>query len=105
MSACVHALPSLHSVPSGLGGLLQTPVAGLQVPALWHWSPELHVTGLLPVHRPLSQVSVWVQALPSLQGVPSASGGFEQSPVAGLHTPALWHWSGEGQVTGAPSKQ
>jgi hypothetical protein len=36
VSTCVHALPSLHAVPSALGGFEQIPSAGLQVPALWH---------------------------------------------------------------------
>jgi hypothetical protein len=43
------------------------------------------------VHTPAWQVSVCVQALPSLQAVPSAAFGFEQTPVAGLQTPAAWH--------------
>jgi hypothetical protein len=32
VSVCVHALPSLHDVPSALGGLEHTPVAALQTP-------------------------------------------------------------------------
>jgi hypothetical protein len=47
-------------------------------------------TGFWPVHTPAWQVSVWLHALPSLQPVPSAFAGLEQ-PVAGLHTPAVWH--------------
>jgi len=35
-SVCVHALPLLQLVPSTTGGLLHTPVPGLQVPAAWH---------------------------------------------------------------------
>ena len=35
VSVCVHKLPSLHDVPSGLLGFEQ-PVAGLHVPATWH---------------------------------------------------------------------
>jgi hypothetical protein len=44
-----------------------------------------------PVHTPLWQVSVWVQAFPSLQVVPFAFGGLEQVPVDGLQVPASWH--------------
>ena len=88
VSVCVHALPSLHVLPSGLAGFEQVPVAGLQVPALWHWSCAVHTTGLLPVQVPIWQVSVRVQALPSLQALPSGLAGFEQAPVAGLHVPA-----------------
>ena len=62
-------------------GLEQVPDAGSQVPATWHWSRAEQMTGLLPTHRPLSplpsQVSVWVHALPSLQGVPAGCGSEE----------------------------
>src|SRR5207249_1032475 len=55
--------------------------------------------GLLPVHTPLSQVSVRVQALPSLQDVPSALGGSEHTPVLVLQVPTSWHWSSAVQTT------
>jgi hypothetical protein len=105
VSVWVQALPSLHAVPLALLGLLQTPVAGLQVPALWHWSSALQVTGLPPLQAPAWQVSVWVQALPSLHAVPLALLGLVQTPVAGLQVPALWHWSSALQVTGLPPLQ
>jgi hypothetical protein len=54
------------------------------------------------VQAPLWHVSVWVQLLPSLHVVPLGSAGLEQVPVDGLHVPAVWHWSGEGQITGGP---
>lgn len=41
-----------------------------------------------------------MQALPSLQPVPSPLLGLEQLPVAPLQTPALWHWSDAVHVTG-----
>jgi len=41
-----------------------------------------------------------VQALPSLQAVPLATGGFEQVPVEGSQTPAAWQASEAEQVTG-----
>jgi hypothetical protein len=66
------ALPSSQAVPSGFAGLLHVPVPGEHVPMSWHWSLAVHGTGLLPVQAPAKQVSVWVQALPSLQPVPSA---------------------------------
>src|SRR5438093_847051 len=37
-SVCVQALPSSHGVSSSLAGLEHAPVAGLQMPAVWHWS-------------------------------------------------------------------
>src|SRR2546422_2604214 len=44
LSAVVQALPSLHAMPFGAGGFEQVPVAGLHVPARWHWSDAAHVT-------------------------------------------------------------
>src|SRR5439155_13836728 len=99
VSVCVQALPSLHAVPSIAVGLEQLPVAGSHVPAVWHWSRAVQVTGL-PTQLPLWQVSVCVQALPSLHGVPSVAVGLEQLPVAGSHVPAVWHWSRAVQATG-----
>jgi len=43
-----------------------------------------------------------VQPFPSLHAVPSGFGGFEQTPLNGLHTPALWHPSAAGHTTGFP---
>ena len=84
-------MPSLQLVPSVAGGFEHVPVAGLHVPATWHWSLAVHVIGLDPVQTPLWHLSVWVQALPSLQLAPSVAGGFEHWPVLGLHVPATWH--------------
>ena len=95
----------MHVVPSGAAGFEQAPVAGAHVPATWHWSLAVQVTGLAPVQLPAWQLSVRVQALPSLQDVPSVAAGFEQAPVVGLQVPATWHWSLGAQVTGAPPVQ
>src|SRR5947199_10867780 len=92
-SVRVQALPSSQPVPSGLAGLLQTPDAGLQMPAVWHWSAAVHTTGLAPTQAPAAQVSVRVQASPSSQGAPLGLAGLLQTPVAGLQAPAAWHWS------------
>src|SRR5437667_262470 len=100
VSVCVQALPSLHAVPLLAFGLEHWPVAVLQVPATWHWSEAVQTTGLLPVQSPLWQVSVCVQALPSLHAVPSILAGSEHAPVAGLQVPAVWHWSEAVQTTG-----
>jgi hypothetical protein len=59
----------------------------------------VQTTGLPPTHTPDWQVSVWVQALPSLQAVPSALDGLEHVPVAGSQVPATWHWSEAVQMT------
>src|SRR5437667_157357 len=100
VSLWVHALPSLQLVPSAAFGFEHVPVAVLQVPATWHWSLAVQLTGFEPLPIPDSQVSLWVQALPSLQLVPSAAFGFEQAPVAGSQVPATWHWSLAVHVTG-----
>jgi hypothetical protein len=92
VSVCVQAFWSLQGVLSGADGLVHMPVAGLQVPAMWHWSLAVQATGLEPLHTPAWHVSVCVQGFPSLQAVPFVLGGLEQ-PVAGLHVPATWHWS------------
>ena len=46
------------------------------------------MTGLLPLQLPLTHLSVCVQALPSLQTLPSAAGGFVHLPLLASHTPA-----------------
>jgi hypothetical protein len=91
VSLWVQALPSLHAVPSAEAGFEHWPVAGSQVPATWHASDAAQATGFAPEHAPAWQLSVWVQALPSLQPVPFAAVGLEQTPVAGSHVPAVWH--------------
>ena len=104
-SVVVLGLPSSHVVPFVAFGFEHTPVAGLHVPATWHWSSAVQVTGFDPVQVPDWQVSLWVQRFPSVQVVPSFAAGFEQTPVPGLHVPATWHWSSAVQVTGLPAVQ
>src|SRR2546428_231376 len=87
-------------MPLIFAGFEHVPVVGEQVPAMWHWSEAVHATGLLPVHTPLWQVSVCVQALPSLQVLPLAFAGFEHVPVAGSHVPAERDWSEAVPATG-----
>jgi hypothetical protein len=71
MSSVVHARPSSHGVPSVFLGSVHAPVAVSHAPTSWQLSSALHTTGLLPAHAPAAQVSVSVQALPSLQDTPS----------------------------------
>jgi len=47
----------------------------------------VQTTGLAPTQPPDWHVSVWVQALPSLQDEPFDLYGFEQAPEVGLHVP------------------
>jgi hypothetical protein len=96
--------PAPQAVPSGLFGLVQAPVDGLQT-ASWQASAPVHATGLAPVQTPAWQVSVCVHRLPSLQAVPFAATGSEQAPVDGSQVPAVWHWSEAGQATGLPPVQ
>src|SRR5437870_3741437 len=56
--------------------------------------------GFEPVQVPPWQVSVCVQALPSLHAVPLLAFGLEHWPVAVLQVPATWHWSEAVQTTG-----
>src|SRR5438552_2394813 len=102
-SPSVLASPSSHGVPSGVTGFEQVAFSGSQTPASWHWSWAVQTTGLTAVHVPPWQVSLSVQASPSLHPVPSALAGFEHSPVPGLQVPASWHCSGAGQVTEVPA--
>ena len=99
-SVCVHASPSLQLVPFVAAGFEHAPVPALQLPATWHWSSAVHVTGFLPVHAPDWHESVCVHASPSLQLVPFVAAGFEHAPVPGLQLPATWHWSSAVHVTG-----
>jgi len=47
--------------------------------------------GTQPAQTPSSQVSVGVQALPSLHVVPLSALGFEHAPVEVSQMPATWH--------------
>src|SRR5207253_2519116 len=100
LSDCVHGFASSQAVPLGLLGFEQAPVVGSHVPASWHWSSAVQVTGLAPPQTPAMQASVCVHEFPSSQAVPSALAGLEQTPVVGSHVPASWHWSAAVQVTG-----
>jgi hypothetical protein len=86
LSVWVQRLASSHTVVFGAFGFEQVPLAGLQVPARWHTSSAVQVTGLPPVQTPALQASVRVQPSPSLHPVPSASAGFEHTPVPGSQT-------------------
>jgi hypothetical protein len=71
-----------------LFGFEHKPVDELHVPAVWQESEAVHTTGLLPVHTPAWQLSVCVQALPSVQEVPLFAAGLEHVPEEELHVPA-----------------
>jgi hypothetical protein len=84
-------VPPAQGLPSVFNAVKHKPVAALQIPTSWHSSIAAHMTGLLPMHAPARQVSVCVQASPSLHAAPVPLSGFEQMPVAGLQVPTEWH--------------
>jgi peroxiredoxin len=87
----------LQSVPGAFAGFEQTPA--VHVPALWHTSEAVQVTGVPGVHVPVWQV--FGKQASVLQSVPGAFAGFEQTPA--VHVPAVWHTSEAVQVTGVPA--
>ncbi len=104
VSFVVQASPSSQLAPSGFGVFRQAPVVGSQ-PPVWQASTGGHVTELVPVQTPAWHVSAEVQALPSLQVVPSGFAGLVQAPVVVSQTPAVWHWSEAVQITAVPGVQ
>ena len=81
-----------NGVIGGGIGAEQTPVPGVQVPGVWHWS-AVQTTDAPAVHVPVWQVSC-VQRLPSRsheEPLPFATGAGH--PVAAAHDPMVWHWS------------
>jgi hypothetical protein len=82
-----------HVVPSALLGLVQTPVPGTQLPALWHWSSALHVTELPALHVPPWHVSSVHRFASRSHDTPFALATGAGQPDAGTHAPMVWHWS------------
>jgi hypothetical protein len=103
LSLVVQALPSLHEVPFGAAGLEHAPVAGSQVPATWHASDAVQVTGVPPPQAPFMQTSTPLQALPSEQLVPFATGVCVQLPEASHESAVHGLWSS--QLRPAPGWQ
>src|SRR5258708_5836740 len=87
-SANVQLLLSSQGVLSVFTGLEQTPLVGSHVPARWHSSTEVHVTGTPVTQTPDWHESDRVHLSPSSHGVLSAFAGFEHTPMAGSHVPA-----------------
>ena len=75
-----------QNLQPAMGGLLQVPVAGSQVPAVWHWSEAVHtrVIGLF-WQTPALQESV-VQAFRSSQSVAVVQ-SLQPAMGAWLHEP------------------
>jgi hypothetical protein len=101
-SPALHRSFVVHASLSEHGSVLfvrTQPLAGSQLSVVQGFV-SAQSSGGPPVHVPPWQESSEVQAFASLQVAPSGRSGFEQSPVAGLHVRAVWHWSGAGQTTG-----
>lgn len=82
---------ALQVVPSGRVGLEQVPLLGLHVPAEWHASSGVQTMAAPAVHEPLWQLS-GVQALLSRShDVPLDLLTGAGQPLAGAHTPIVWH--------------
>jgi hypothetical protein len=80
-----HALPSLHALPLGAVGFEHWPVAGLHVPATWHWSLAVQTTGVDGTQCPApSHVGAVEHApLPLPQVVPLGTFVTEHVPLPG----------------------
>jgi hypothetical protein len=92
VSFSVTGLPSSQEKPFGFivwGG--QVPVDVLHAPISWQVSLGAQTTIAPPVHTPAWQVSIVVQALPSLHVDPFSFFGFEHCPVWLSQIPTLWH--------------
>src|SRR5207248_5175639 len=99
VSPPVQVLPSSQAVPSGAGGLEQTPVTGSRVPATWHGSSGVQ-GGSVSVQVPARQAA---GPPPALHTVPSGAAGFAQVPVDGSQVPARWQESEATQVFSVPA--
>jgi hypothetical protein len=68
-------------------GFEHWPFCGSHDPALWQTSSGRQVIGLVPMQKPLAQMSACVQASPSSQAVLLGLFVKEHCPVAVSHTP------------------
>src|SRR5436309_783162 len=87
VSVWVQASPSVQALPFALSGLEQVPFVGSQVPPTRRSSDPVQMTAFVPTQAPAWQVSLWVQASPSVHAVPFGLSGLEQVPFAGSQTP------------------
>ncbi len=75
--------PREQGAPSGLAGLVHPPLAVMQLPATWHSSMGVQVTGSPERQMPFMQVSPVVHGSPLEQGAPSVDWTAWQVPVEG----------------------
>src|SRR3989442_825548 len=105
MSVWMQTLHSLRGLEWSSGVCYHRLVVVSQVPATWHWSEAVQTTGLEPIQAPAWQVSVWVQALPSLQALPFGLGVVRAWRRAGAQISAVGVWLEAGQMTGLEPTQ
>lgn len=79
--------PLIEQKPALRVGAEHTPVEALHVPGLWQESGAVQITWLAAVQTPDWHESFRSHAFPSLQLVPFARLGLEQTPVAVAQTP------------------
>src|SRR5262249_30557003 len=96
-ASAVQGSPSLQAM-GALGE--QVPVAGSQTLAVWHASVESQTTGFAPTQVPPTQMSVCVQASPSLHAVRSGFAVASHRPAPSLQVPWL-HWSAKAEQSRA----
>src|SRR2546427_187759 len=83
VSVCVQALPALHGAPLVFFLMIRRPPGSTLLPSTTLFRAAVHTRGLAPTQAPASQVSVCVQALPSLHGAPLGLAGLLQTPGSG----------------------
>ena len=104
-SPVVQYAPSSHDVPSESGDATQPPAASLHTPAL-HGSVSEEQSGAAPPpHTPAKHASPTLQARPSPQPVPSATGTAKQAPAPSSHVPTLHGSPNVEQSVGTPPPQ
>ena len=101
VSAPLHTLPSLQELPLGMAACWH-PETGSQE-SFVHEFPSSQLGAVPAAHAPAWQVSAPLQALPSLQPVPSATAVFRQ-PAAGSQESAV-HGFPSLQLRGGPAVQ
>src|SRR5947209_3205572 len=98
----VQALPQAPQLPGSALRSSSQPLPGLPSqsanPAAQLGEPQVPAA-----HTPVPLASG--QAVPSEQGVPSATGARPQEPVVGSHTATVWQASGAGQLPPLPGHE
>jgi|SRR5580692_8238431 hypothetical protein len=96
----MHEADAEQGVFAGAGGFEQMPVVGLHVPTVWHPSLAAHVTALVPVQVPLTQLYVSHKfGLVTVHDPPVTGVEAVHNPLPDWHVPGVLHALAE-HVTG-----